>query len=339
MNLKIRLFPLIIVAMMIVSLTGVHAAVLLNQNQIDILNSMNELRRRENDVPLTANEKLNIAAQRLLDDIFIRNLNDLGDTLQLSDGTGINQLLQQAGYESYNGYYEVDVATLIVRDFNPAQVVIDYWNRNYEDTDGLQSKLMLEDRYPYIPIYATFREVGIAYRFNEVNNRHYYVMIFATQPDVFPIFITQLTSNDVISTTSVPDIIVHVPNYITRLDYDGFIMQNRIEYVRISESSSTQDCPQFGDDLWQNYRENYQYTLSEGTGTKQVYVQLCDAEGNTITETTSIIYGEATISEDTTSPQVMDAVMATQTAAVQATEYAQILPTIEAILTATATAP
>ncbi|MEO1291083.1 MAG: hypothetical protein AAFV93_25390 [Chloroflexota bacterium] len=306
---------------------------------------MNALRRAENRAPLTSNELLNEATQILMDDVVQRNLLDRGDTLSLSDGTNISQLLEQLGYQSYNGFYEVNVVSLILRI--PPADAINYWNQNNDTEAGLESQQMLQNIIGDLPIFFDrFREVGIAYQFNEENERHYYVLVFASQPDVFPVSITEIESNDVITSTESERVLVHVPNYVIARNLNAYILRDEIEFVRISEESTALSCPTNASQSaeWETYRKNYEYTLSPPQGEKIIYVQLCDANGNTVTETVEILFGSVDNRPSTSDnvvgdPRVLTAVAETQSAVATATSDAEIMPTVEFILTATAQAP
>lgn len=347
MYLKQNLRLMTLLVILCLTFLTVRAADLTDE-QVVILNDLNVLRRAENRVPLVVSEQLDAVAERLLNDIVMRDLLNRGNTFELADGTTLEQMLIDAGYSSYNGLYEADVVSLILRDFTPPDAV-NYWNQTYDEMAGLQTLQMQQGFLRDLPIFFDrFREVGIAYRFNQENERHYYVVVFAARPDVFPISITDLDSNDLLPATTERQVLVHVPNYVINRDLTNATLQGDIELVRISEEAAPQACPANASTAphWETYRKNYAYTLSDGFGPKVVYVQVCDAQGNSLVVTGEIFFGDTAslVGEDNTTaarldPVILNAVQATQTAAATATAYAEVLPTVEAILTATAAAP
>lgn len=346
--MRLRLRPFVVAAALLLILAGaLGSAAQVNETppEIKLLNEINRLRRLENLPPLVLNDQLEAAAVILLDDLLPRDLTTRGDTLQLRDGTTAEQLLERNGYRAYSDGYNVDVSSLILRDFGPENVIT-YWRENVASDSSLQSRLMIRGTLSFLPMfYGRFREVGIGYTFNEENARHYYTFIFAGQPDVLPVVITELTSNDRVEVVFTPDVLVHIHDEVARQFGDANATLARLQTVRISESLEEQACPQ-GNDLygdWEFYRANFDWTFSEGFGTRTIYVQLCDLRGNTLTQTVQIDYLERDMLETPAplglDPRVFEAVQATQTAAVEATIGAQIAPTVEAILTATAAAP
>lgn len=313
-----------------------------------VLNSINDLRRRENQVLLVPNEALNQVAATYLNDLQARSITSLGDTFLTRDKENLETLMARAGYASFSDGYVADLVTLIVRDFDPSQIVT-YWKDNARTESSLSSRQMIRMGTSTLPIFSRFyREVGIATQKNDANDRYYYVMVFGAQPGVLPVVITDRTARNVIATSvTSPDIILYINDENSHRNGDGDFIGG-IQNMRISEQPDTQECPTGISPDWSGYRNAVLWTLSDGYGPKTVYVQLCDAANppRKLTVTAVVNYVQQTAEtpgaptpNGTPTPDVLGIANATQTAAASATAYAPYLATVESILTATAAAP
>lgn len=338
---------MLVSALLTRGLTLAQTAVELSQDEMAILNTINRSRIRDNLVHLVPNPVLNQIAEFYIADLTARRINNLGDVYLTSSGANISDLLAEFGYGRYSNGYVVDFIPIVIRDYNPSQI-IDYWLSDFAQPEGqrtLFSRRMVREGERLLPFFSPlYREIGIAASFNEANGRYYYTIIFAAQPNVLPIVITERASiNQIAQTVLTRDVLlyIHDERVYRNGDLDAI---GAVRYMRVSEQPSEAPCPAdepTGD--WQRYTNEVRLTLSEGAGLKQIYVQMCDLRGRTVTSTTQVIYqtaaGTPVIGSGTPTPDVLMIANATQTAAASATAYAPYLMTVEAILTATAAAP
>src|SRR5437868_3251285 len=110
----------------------------LSADQITLINSINDLRRRENQVLLTPNDSLNQLASFYLNDLMARPIDNLGDTLVTRDKENLETLLERYQYPSFSDGYTADIVPLVVRGFGPGQI-INYWNQNFKSDPTLLS--------------------------------------------------------------------------------------------------------------------------------------------------------------------------------------------------------
>ncbi|MEZ4671963.1 MAG: CAP domain-containing protein [Anaerolineae bacterium] len=319
----------------------------LDDSALTILNNINDLRRRENQVLLVPNDALNQVAATYLNDLLARPITSLGDTFLTRDKENLETLMGRAGYASFSDGYVADLVTLIVRDFDPSQIVT-YWKDNARSDSSLSSRQMIRMGTSTLPIFSRFyREVGIATRKSDTNDRYYYVLVFGAQPGVLPVIITDRIARNVIAdNVTSPDVILYINDENSHRNGDDDFLGG-VQNMRISESPDEQDCPTGISPDWSGYRNAVLWTLSEGYGPKTIYVQLCDSSNppRRLTVSTTVNYVQVVTEtpaakiQGTPTPDVLNIANATQTAAASATSYAPYLATVESILTATAAAP
>ncbi len=321
----------------------------LSAEETIMLNQINRSRLRDNLVHLVPNATLVNLARAYAADLAARPLNALGDVFVSRDGKNLETLLREAGYGAYPGGFIADFVPIILRDFSPQQV-IDYWYRNYIEVD-LRSRRMIREGEALLPVFSPlYREIGIAATFNQTTERYYYVMFFAAQPNRLPVVVTELPNLNVIaSTVETRDVILYVHDeranrFGTETSIGG------IDYLRISDSPDMLPCSADRQQGWRPYENEIRWQLADVPGTQTLYVQMCDARGQTIMSEVRVTYLQevtptlpATLSinpiSGQPSPNVLDIAQATQTAAASATAFAPYLSTVEAILTTTAAAP
>ncbi|MBZ0295120.1 MAG: hypothetical protein K8L99_21325 [Anaerolineae bacterium] len=341
MPLRFGLF-LLLALLWMVPVAGAQEedVIALSPDEMFILNQINRSRLRENLVHLVPNPILNQIADFYVSDLETRPINGLGDVFLTRDGQNFDTLLTEYGYQRYPEGYVVDFVPLIIRDFNPQQV-IDYWYRNYNQTD-LRSRRMIREGETLLPVFSPlYREIGIAADFNQVTQRYYYVIVFAAQPNVLPVVVTQLPEiSEIVTQVETRDVILYVHDErINRFGSEDII--GGVEYLRISNSEATLACnfdPQLG---WRSYENEIALTLPDEPGLQTIYVQMCDDQGRSIISSTQVIYDPGltatpTVADAFPTPNVEAIANATQTAAASATFYAPYQQTVEAILTATA---
>ncbi len=317
----------------------------LSADQITLLNSINDLRRKENLVLLVPNDSLNKLAEFYLNDLLARPIDNLGDTLVTQNKDKLETLMARYQYPTFPDVYTADFVPLIVRGIGPTQI-INYWNQNFKNDPTLLSRQMVRQGSTTLPMFSRFyREIGIAYRGNNANGRDYYVLVFGAQPNVLPIIVADLKAKNVIAeTVSSRNVLLYINDENShRAGGADFI--GGIQNMRVSEQNVDLECPTTYSPDWEPYQNAIQLTLSDGFGSKTIYVELCDGVGKKIRVNTSVVYAPATPVPDPTAsastatpPNVLQMANNTQTAVANAIIYSTYAPTVEAILTATASA-
>lgn len=343
----------------------------LNANEVTILKEMNLLRLYANYPHLVPNPDLIALAHRHLADLLERGPANLGDVFLSSEldenGNRLNieSLLAREGYPAYpttgsvaTGYV-VDFMPIVIRGVGPDDIM-NFWNDDVlTGNPTLRSRSMVREGVD-MPLYrAGYREVGIAYQSDgaAINERFYYVLVFAAQPNVIP-FVVYNPEFDTPDDT--PEVIldrvntrnvrlrIHNENAAPLGSLNPEIIMGRVEFIRITEDDMPQDCPFTAGGDWINFDADVAFTLSAGSGLKSIYIQMCDAAGRTVTSSQEIAYVDPNAPTATPSPSVeptpapldpLALAEATQTQAAIQTQAAPLLPTIEAILTGTAAAP
>jgi len=344
---RLTMRSLIIFFMITVTLTlRVFAQSTSDPNLMTILNTINDLRRKENLVLLVPNDSLNQLAAFYLNDLLARPIDNLGDTLVTRDKENLETLLDRYQYPAFSDGYTADIVPLVVRGFGPGQI-ISYWNQNFRNDSSLLSRQMVRQGTTTLPMFSRFyREIGIAYQENKDNGRNYYVFVFGAQPNVLPIIVADFSARNQIATTvSSREVLLYINDENSHrpggLDYIG-----GIQNMQVSEQPITADCPTGFSSDWEAYQNAMPFELSDGFGAKTIYVRLCDANGKSLDVSTTLTYAPATPLPEATltanapaTPNVLLIANSTQTAVANATNYAPYAPTVEAILTATASAP
>lgn len=322
----------------------------LTPDEIQILNTINDLRLDFNLSHLVPNTQLNAIADQFVADLQARAITNLGDVYRLRDNRNIENLLQEAAYGRYNSNFIADFIPIILRDVPPSDV-IDFWRNDWrsapEERTLLNRQAVLQGEV-ILPFFSPlYREIGISASFNRSNERYYYVIIFAAQPNALPIVITQLrTLNQIPQVVDTRDVILYMHDERINRFGVGDIM-GAVDSFRVSETGEQLECPATtgaaSETGWESpYVNNLTYTLSPGIGSKTVYVQFCDDLGRTITSSASVEFRAVPTGTPPSlpglvrTPDVLGIANATQTAAASATAYAPYEMTIEAILTQTA---
>ncbi len=326
----------------------------LSEDQRILLDSVNRVRVTlgRKLTPLVPNPTLNQVAQAFLDDLLTRPLDGFYNFLL--NGEDISAVLAQYGYPSYDGAFVADLVAVRVRDYTPANVV-DFMVSDYANStrNGLvpqiESLRMSQGRTNGVPAqhpfyHRAYREIGIAYAPNDENGRFYYLFIFASHPESFPVVIAEPGRPYVLNAPlTTADAIVYLPNEDARDPNSGALVSD-FEFVRFSEQpGEALTCPPSVSDPWQSFDIALPYRFSEGMGERTLYVQLCDAAGRSVTTSARVVIASGTEVTQTLAPtlsfptpDIVGIVYATQTAAASATAYYPYAQTIEAILTSTA---
>jgi len=298
-----------------------------------ILKRINDSRLRENLVHLVPNEKLNQIARTWVNDLSARPIERLGDVYSTRDRENIEDLLADEGLQPYADNFIFDFIPIIVRDFSPDQI-IDFWVSDFRQPEP-QLRTFRNVRFndPQLPIFsAIYREIGIAWKFNETTQRHYYTFVFAAEPNVLPVVAARRGAvSEIAQTFEQPEIVLYIHDERVNRFGQGDTL-GALEKIRISEQPGELDCNADSPD-WQPYTNEVLWTLSPEPGTKTIYVQMCDSAGRSLASSTQVIYMDGS-----SMPDIPGIARATQTAAAEATQIAPFLPTIESILTATAEA-
>jgi hypothetical protein len=321
------------VVLLLIGTASAQEAFGLTADEITILNRINNSRLRENLVHLMPSDALNRVANAWVEDLTARPIETLGDVYLTRSRQTIEDLLGREGFAAYPDGYTVDFIPIVVRDFGPSQIV-DFWISDFRQPQPqLRTRRNIRFSDPQLPIFsALYREIGIAWRFSETTQRHYYVIIFGAEPNVLPVIAAQRSAIDQIAqTVAQREVVLYIHDERVNRFGLGDIM-GAVEEIRISEQRGELACDDPTPD-WQPYNNEVLWSLSPGAGLKTVYVQMCDSAGRSVLSSVQV-----TLTDASAAPDVMSVVRATQTAAAQATVYAPYQPTIQAILTATASA-
>jgi hypothetical protein len=314
-------------------ITAQEPAADLSADEILILDRINASRLRENLVHLVPSATLNRIADLWVEDLAARPIDTLGDAFRTRTNLGVEDLLLREGFQPYADGLAFDFIPIIVRDFGPTQI-IDFWVNDFRQPEPqLRTRRNLRFGDPQLPIFsALYREIGIAWKFSPTTQRHYYMLIFAAQPNVLPVIAAQRSSLASIATSvNQPEIVLYIHDERVNRFGQGQTL-GAVEKIRIAEQPGELPCADTSPD-WRPYNNEVLWTLSPGSGVKTLYVQMCDAVGRSVQSSTQVSYTDASAV-----PDIMGVVRATQTAAADATRIAPYQPTIQAILTATASA-
>ncbi|MAS34992.1 MAG: hypothetical protein CL610_13365 [Anaerolineaceae bacterium] len=317
------------------SLAAAQGSASLSPDETIILTRINDSRLRENLVHLVPSATLNRVAETWVEDLASRPIDNLGDVYRTRTGDQtIENLLQREGYESYPSGYVADFVPIVVRDFNPSQIV-DFWIDDFRQPEPqLRSRRNVRFNDPQMPLFsALYREIGIAWAFSETTQRHYYVIVFAAQPNVLPVVTTQRGQiAEIVRTFDQRETVLYIHDERVNRFGQGNII-GAVDKLRISEQPGELACADTTSPDWQPYNNEIVYTLSPGAGSKTLYIQMCDAAARSLVSTAQV-----TLTDPSDDIDLLSIVRATQTAAADATNIAPYQPTIQAILTATATA-
>jgi hypothetical protein len=306
-----------------------------------ILEDINDRRRTNNVAYILPNETLDDIAQAFAEDLANRP-EGMGGDVYLSGGKNIDALLSEAGFPAYSDGYVVDFVPIRLFNVNPDELLA------YLVTDAsagadrtIFSRRMAQGLSNRLPLFEPpYREVGIGYKSNAETGRLTYVILLASRPGTLPVVITDpALPSEIATAVSTPNIILRIQNESSHTNGDGDFI-GAVQNLRVSEQSQELPCPASAFDTssgWRAYTNHIEMPLSDGFGLKTLYVQMCDREGRTITSSAQVTVGDPNIAP--ADVNIMNMVIATQTAAVQATAFEPLRPTVEAILTATAAAP
>lgn len=325
------LTALILVPLMLYGLAAAQESAELSSDEIAILNRINESRLRENLVHLVPSERLNRIADAWVDDLTLRPIDGLGDVFLTRMNQTVEDLMQAEGIRPYSDGFVVDFIPIVVRDFGPTQIV-DFWINDFRQPEPqLRTRRNVRFGDPNLPMFSPlYREIGIAWKFNEITQRHYYTIIFAAEPNVLPVVAAQRSAiTEIARTVAQREVVLYIHDERVNRFGQGSTL-GAVEKMRISEQSGELECSADSPD-WEPYNNEVLYTLSPGAGPKTIYVQMCDSAGRPLISSTQV-----TLIASASAPDVMGAVRATQTAAADATLFAPYQPTIRAVLTATA---
>jgi hypothetical protein len=341
--MKRFIWLLLVLTVASVVLSQEFQPVALDNNQTVILDTINAKRASDGLVHLVPNQALNQVASVFLSDLITRALNNRGDVFITNDNRSINDVLTEVSFTPYDNLsvydtnHLIDFFPVIVRDFDPTQL-LEYLIRDARQPQReVLSRRMVRNGDRYLPIFdPRYREIGIAYGFNQNTNRHYYVIVTGSQPGVLPIIVTDGAAFGTIArTVSSPDITLFIHDE-RNASLTPNLPFSRVRFFRISEIPDTLPCPVEPDERWQRYINNINYSLSPSPGLKTVYVQLCDEQSRSTVSSTQVTLLDTSGASNDVPVPVLEIVNATQTAAFRATQNAPIIPTVEAILTATA---
>lgn len=314
-----------------------------------ILETLNERRTATFAVALVPNNTLNQIAEAHLNDLLsrTRQVDIYLSTDANPEGAGLNieGMAAAYGYASYSDSYEVDLVPIIIENVAPRQI-IEYWviTDQRSQNPEIFSQQSRRDPSRGNPIFLQrYREVGIAFqRADDASGVFYYVLVMGSQPNVIPVFVIDPQSPLLIAErVTSRDVVLAVHDERARLLSPGGEMA-QVQFLRVSEQPTELDCPTDRTEVWEDYSPEVPFRLSQGSGVKTIYVQMCDIYGTSLVMQTQVIYQDPNdptpTSSETTVPiplDVLGIVYATQTVAAASTMNAPLMPTVEYILTAT----
>ncbi|MDQ7036304.1 MAG: CAP domain-containing protein [Anaerolineae bacterium] len=243
---------------------------------------VNEFRRRNNLLPLAFSPLLCQVAQDHVYDLASRPANNIGNQYIRGDGTFLTDWLRGVNYQPYfDTDYVADMRSWVVTNIAPDPTI---------DTPGVLEYLYnrLPDELLYQQTLSSdYREVGIA--FHQGVTRYYYVFIFGSQPNVFPII--PVNPNHKIEQRyeyayewDEPEIGLLIHN--ERHSPTGRLPATLGTVITVNISSIAAEmitCPPPNEALldgWIRFPftnvNPYTYFLEGGQGFNTIYVQMCD---------------------------------------------------------------
>lgn len=258
---------------------------------------LNDVRRANGLPPLARNTQLDQAAQRHSDDMADKGFVDETG----SDGSSPRQRIEATGYARWPG------VRIWAESIYAGQSTFDEALDFLLGDDG-QRRTLLSPR---------LREVGIGIARDSL--RTYWTLTFGAQPNLLPVFI-----NDDAPVTNERQVAVLLTQEeaVPAGDVNAI---GRVLEIRIS------DRPDFAGADWQPWERLIPFTLSGGSGTKTIYVEMRDGAGRTTIATDSIVYD----------PNARDVVRPMPPGAIEAAAANDPLaqPTPEPVITAEPIAP
>jgi|GEM_PF-2410201 len=295
----------------------------MSPEEIMILNNINAERVNDNLAPLSPNAMLYEAARRHVQDLASRPTRYMGDTMRGRDGSTAQDWLRQIGYPAYADGYVVGLIAF-VSPYQPPADIVNFW-LNDPNLEREQNRILE----------SSFREIGVAYTYNQVNGFHYYVILFAAQPNVLPIIITSSeTPGIILQSTSANQVLLWIHNENSHPQGDGYSIGS-VRDIRVSNDPTFSDVLDNPNEGWEPYVNQRLWNVPPGIGEKTVYVQMRDAVRNEITSFASINYtgdlpqwsAEAEVTAIPTEQDLEAIIIATQTQAAAQT-LAALVPTL-----------
>lgn len=217
---------------------------------------LNDARRANGLPPLARNAQLDQAAQRHSDDMADKGFVDETG----SDGSSPRQRIEATGYARWPS------VRIWGESIYAGQSTFDE-ALDFLLSDDDQRRTLLSPR---------LREVGIGIARDSL--RTYWTLTFGAQPNLLPVFI-----NDDAPVTNERQVAVLLTQEEAVPNGDVNAI-GRVLEIRIS------DRPDFAGANWQAWERLIPFTLSGGSGTKTIYVEMRDGAGRTTIATDSIVY-------------------------------------------------
>lgn len=208
-------------------------------------------------VPYALNAQLTAAAQAHADDLArTGNYSHTG-----SDGSTVFERVAHTGYGAYSWGRRLGENWAWYRD---AATALAMWMDSAPHRDNI--------------LHPLYREFGIGIAPGK-NGNSIFVVVFGAQPNLLPIFI-----NDLATETRTRAVTLTLSSEDVMPNGDGAGTIGRAVEAQISNRADFAGAP------WQPFATRLPWTLTEGGGTKTVYVKFRDTRGRTATSWTSIRY-------------------------------------------------
>lgn len=230
---------------------------------------VNETRLDEGLNPYARSRLLAVAAQQHADDLAESGLSDPDDVHRGSDGSDVQERVQEVGYAAWT------------RGDDEMVVAENVWTGRGTPREALDS--LLEDQaYRDTLLSPDYREIGVGVA-TDADGRDVYVLDFGARPNVLPIFI-----NDGAATTDNREVAIRLTNEQVRPEGEGASFIGQAIEIRIS------DRPSFEESAWQAWAPLVSWLLPDTSGEHTVYVQFRDAAGRTAASADEIFLDQGT---------------------------------------------
>jgi uncharacterized protein YkwD len=227
------------------------------------LHAINQSRVDSGLAPYALNEQLRAGAQRHADDIATSGF-VYEDVHRGSDGSTSKERIAEAGYEAWTWSSGVSITGENVWfGFGGIEDAMDFFMNSPPHRRNLLN--------------ATHREVGIGVAIDP-QGRNAYVLTFAVQPNVLPVFI-----EDGAETTEDTEVQVRLTNEDARVYGAGTSQMGQAAEVRVVGEPGLLDQEE-----WQGWERYVEWTLPEVGGEHAIWVEFRDELGRTTVSSDTI---------------------------------------------------
>jgi len=241
------------------------------------LDIVNETRLSEGLDPYGQSRLLAQAAQRHADDLAQHGFSDPEDVHLGSDGSDVEERIDEAGYAAWtrDGDQLVVAENVSMGEVSPQDALAAFLD------DETARENLLSNLY---------REIGVG-AVTDAAGQRIDVLTFGARPNVLPIFV-----NDGAASTENREVAVRLTNERVRPDGQGTTFIGEAIEIRMSNEPSFEQLP------WEPWAQLVSWTLPDDGGEHTVYVQFRDAGGRTAASADGIFLDQGTPPAPTTPP-------------------------------------